>query len=137
MGIRSTGGEDGIFTYWQAQLFFGEGPIANADIKINAQGFNDGQYTKAGADEIRFTQAPSPSGKAGDGALYITPLAWPKNHTVTIKALAAGSDLFTSPIKTIELLGYGKVKFTRTNDALIVTLPEPTNNIMPVLKIKK
>jgi alpha-L-fucosidase len=108
---------------------FGEGPIANADIKINAQGFNDGQYTKAGADEIRFNQTAK--------HLYITPLAWPKNHTVTIKALAAGSDLFTSPIKTVELLGYGKVKFERTKDALIVTLPEPTNNIMPVLKIKK
>ena len=35
---------------------FGEGPIANADIKINAQGFNEGAYTKATASEIRFTQ---------------------------------------------------------------------------------
>ena len=25
---------------------FGEGPIANADIKINAQGFNEGAYTR-------------------------------------------------------------------------------------------
>ena len=33
---------------------FGEGPIANADIKINAQGFNEGAYTKATASEIRF-----------------------------------------------------------------------------------
>ena len=32
---------------------FGEGPIANADIKINAQGFNEGAYTKATASEIR------------------------------------------------------------------------------------
>ena len=32
----------------------------------------------------------------------------------------------------------GKVKFERTADALIVTLPEqPCNTIMPVLKIKK
>jgi hypothetical protein len=29
------------------------------------------------------------------------------------------------------------VKFTRTKEALIVTLPEKQNNIMPVLKIKK
>ena len=26
---------------------FGEGPIAEADIKINAQGFNEGAYSKA------------------------------------------------------------------------------------------
>lgn len=35
---------------------FGEGPIAEADIKINAQGFNEGAYSKATAQEIRFTQ---------------------------------------------------------------------------------
>ena len=108
---------------------FGEGPIANADIKINAQGFNDGQYTKAGADEIRFTQT--------EKYLYVTPLAWPENHTVTVKALATGSDLYPAVIKTIELLGYGKVSFTRTTDVLTITLPEKMNNIMPVLKIKK
>lgn len=108
---------------------FGEGPIANADIKINAQGFNDGQYTKAGADEIRFTQT--------EKALYITALAWPENKTITVKALAAESDLYPVAIKSVELLGYGKVKFTRTKEALIVTLPEKQNNIMPVLKIKK
>ena len=26
---------------------FGEGPIAEADIKINAQGFNEGSYSKS------------------------------------------------------------------------------------------
>jgi alpha-L-fucosidase len=114
---------------------FGEGPIANADVKINAQGFNDGQYTKAGSDEIRFTQGPA-SGKT-EGALYVTALAWPENHTMKIKSLADGSDLYPTPIKSVELLGYGKVKFERTKEALIVTLPEKTNNIMPVLKIKK
>ena len=114
---------------------FGEGPIANADVKINAQGFNDGQYTKAGSDEIRFTQGPA-SGKT-EGALYATALAWPENHTMKIKSLADGSDLYPTPIKSVELLGYGKVKFERTKEALIVTLPEKTNNIMPVLKIKK
>lgn len=35
---------------------FGEGPIAEADIKINAQGFNEGSYSRATAQEIRFTQ---------------------------------------------------------------------------------
>lgn len=109
---------------------FGEGPIANADIKINAQGFNDGQYTKAGADEIRFTQ--SKDGKA----LYVSALAWPKDGTITIKSLSEGNKLYPRKIKSIELLGYGKVKYHRTADALIVTLPEKINNIMPVVKVK-
>ena len=108
---------------------FGEGPIANADIKINAQGFNDGQYTKAGADEIRFTQT--------EKALYVTALAWPESKTIKVKSLAEASDLYPAAIKSVELLGYGKVKFERTKEALFVTLPEKQNNIMPVLKIKK
>ena len=49
---------------------FGEGPIAEADIKINAQGFNEGSYSKATAQEIRFTQTKKD--------LYATGLAWPR-----------------------------------------------------------
>lgn len=108
---------------------FGEGPIADADIKINAQGFNDGNYVKAGSNEIRFTQ----TGRY----LYVSALAWPDDSTVTIRSLAKGSHFFLGEIKQIELLGYGKVPFKRTPAALVVTLPKPCNNIMPVLKIKK
>lgn len=108
---------------------FGEGPIADADIKINAQGFNDGNYTKAGSDEIRFTQT--------DKYLYVSALAWPEDGMISIKSLAKDSYLFLSDIKQVELLGYGKVKFERTPNALVVSLPEPCNTIMPVLKIKK
>ncbi|MBR6286364.1 MAG: alpha-L-fucosidase, partial [Bacteroidaceae bacterium] len=108
---------------------FGEGPIAQATIKLNDQGFNDDNYTKAGSEEIRFTQT--------DKHLYAAALAWPKDGKLTIKSLAQGSELFGGAIKAIELLGYGKVKFERTADALVVTLPEPTNRVLPVLKIKK
>ena len=108
---------------------FGEGPIANADIKINAQGFNDGEYTKAGAEEIRFTQT--------EKYLYVAALAWPENGTVSVKALANASPLYTDAIKSVELLGYGKVNFQRTDEALIISLPEKLNNIMPVMRIKK
>ncbi|MDO5761846.1 MAG: alpha-L-fucosidase C-terminal domain-containing protein, partial [Bacteroidales bacterium] len=68
---------------------------------------------------------------------YVSALAWPEDHKVCVKALAEGSPLFPQKIKTVELLGYGKVSFTRNADNLIVTLPEKLNNIMPVLKIKK
>lgn len=109
---------------------FGEGPIADADIKINNQGFNDGQYTRAGSDEIRFTQT--------ERYLYVSALAWPEDHTITVRSLAEGSKYFAGKISKVELLGYGKVQFSRTRDALIVTLPDtPLNNIMPVLKIAR
>jgi alpha-L-fucosidase len=109
---------------------FGEGPIADADIAINAQGFNDGQYTKADAREIRFTQT--------DKALYVTALGWPSDRKVTVKALAKGNELYPAAIKSIELLGYGKVNFTRTTEGLTIELPaNDCNTIMPVFKIRK
>lgn len=109
---------------------FGEGPIADADIKLNDQGFNEGAYDKAGADEIRFTQT--------DKALYVTLLGWPDNHRANIKSLSLASKLYTNGIKRVELLGYGKVPFKRTAHGLEVTLPEQNlNNIAPVLKVRK
>ena len=101
---------------------FGEGPIADSDIAINAQGFNDGQYTKAGSSEIRFT-------KKGN-ILYATALAWPDNMKLSIKSLA------TERISSVVLLGYGKIPFTQSSDAFSVNLPKKVNTIAPVLKIK-
>lgn len=108
---------------------FGEGPIADSDIKINAQGFNEGAYTKATASEIRFTQTKK--------YLYATVLAWPEEKQVVIKSLAAGSELYPRSVNRVELLGYGKVKFNRTSEGLILYLPEKqVNSIAPVFKIK-
>ena len=109
---------------------FGEGPIAESDIKINAQGFNEGSYTHATASEKRFTQTSK--------ALYVTMLSWPEDHKVTIKSLALDSQLYPQKIKSVELLGYGKVSFSRTAEGLTVTLPAKNlNAIAPVIKIKK
>ncbi len=109
---------------------FGEGPIADSDIKINAQGFNEGAYTNATAEEKRFTQT--------DKALYVTLLAWPKEAQVTVKSLALNSTLYPKKISRVELLGYGKIPFHRTADGLVITLPtQRLNNIAPVIKIKK
>lgn len=110
---------------WQV---FGEGPISEADIAINAQGFNEGAYSKATAAEVRFTT----KGKT----LYATALAWPEDSKLTIRSLAEGSSLRPERIRRVELLGYGKVPFKRTADGLCVTLPKKLNDIAPVLKIR-
>lgn len=109
---------------------FGEGPIAESTIKINAQGFNEGSYAKATAAEIRFTQTKK--------ALYAICLAWPEGQTLTIKSLAKGSKLWNKKVGTVRLLGYGKVKAVQTADALVVTLPaKRVNTLGPVLRIDK
>ncbi len=109
---------------------FGEGPIADSDIKINHQGFNEGAYTKATSSEIRFTQTPR--------NLYAISLAWPEDGEVRIKALAKDSKLFDKKIKRVELLGFGKVPFEQTAQYLKVTLPKDApRSVAPVLRIKK
>lgn len=109
---------------------FGEGPIAEADIKINAQGFNEGSYSKATAQEIRFTQTKKD--------LYATVLAWPTEKQILIKSLSDESKLFLGKISRVELLGYGKVSFTRTDKGLLINMPDKQiNKIAPVFKIKK
>ena len=111
-------------------VVFGEGPIAEEDIPLNAQRFNEGSYSQAGAKEIRFTQTPK--------YLYATVLAWPADGKVNIKSLAADSKLYEGKIRKVELLGYGKVDFVRTAEGLSVTLPaQPLNQIAPVLRIAK
>ena len=109
---------------------FGEGPIAEADIKINAQGFNEGSYSKATAQEIRFTQTKKD--------LYATVLAWPTEKQILIKSLSDESKLFPGKISRVELLGYGKVSFTRTDKGLLINMPDKrVNAIAPVFKIRK
>jgi len=69
--------------------------------------------------------------------LYVTAMGWPENGTLTIRALAEGSALLKSKIRSVELLGYGRVRFRRTGAGLEVSLPKPVNKIAPVLKIRK
>lgn len=109
---------------------FGEGPIASSNVKLNAQGFNEGAYLNPTSSEIRFTQTAK--------ALYVSALAWPEDGKVTVKSLALGSKLYPQKISRVELLCYGKVPFTRDADGLVITLPgKKLNNICPVLKIRK
>jgi alpha-L-fucosidase len=110
---------------------FGEGPIASSDIQIKEQGFNEKAYANSGSDEIRFTQTAK--------YLYVTALAWPtEGKEVIVKSLSLGNELYPSKIKSVELIGYGRVKYDRTEDGLKIYLPEKQcNNIAPVFKIKK
>ena len=108
---------------------FGEGPVAEKDIKMNAQGFNDGQYSGMSSSDIRFNQTKK--------HLYVTPMGWPADGKVTVKSLAKGNGHFRKSITKVELLGYGRVKAVQTAEGLVVQLPKPTNDIVPVLRIAK
>lgn len=106
---------------WQK---FGEGPVAECDIPLNAQGFNEGSYTKMTSKEIRFTQ----KGKK----LYALVLAWPDTNSLCIKSLASAK------VRRVELLGHGKVRFTQSPEGLMVNLPENIEyKTVPVLKISQ
>lgn len=106
---------------------FGEGPIAEADIQIKDQGFNEGAYEKAGADEIRFTQT--------DQALYAIVLGWPEDGRIVIKSL--GLKAYGRSIRKAELLGYGAVKLRQTDNGAQMLIPAGFNSIAPVIKIYK
>ena len=109
---------------------FGEGPVADSDIKMNAQGFNEGSYAKMDAREVRFTQTAR--------YLYAIPLGWPGDGRVVIKSLRKGNPDLQKKIKEVELLGYGRLKAKQTDEGLVVALPtEPVNAIAPVLRIRK
>ena len=108
---------------------FGEGPVAEKDIKINSQGFNEGQYNGMDHRDIRFNQT--------EKHLYVTAMGWPEDGKLLIKSLAKGNPDFKKPISSVQLLGHGKLKAKQTNEGLEVLLPQPCNKIAPVLKIRK
>ena len=108
---------------------FGEGPIADSDIALNAQEFNEGAYGVATSKEIRFTQKGN--------NLYAVALAWPEDGMIVIKSFSESSRLLNEKINEVELLGYGKIDFIQTEKGLEVSLPETNlNDIAPVIKIK-
>ena len=110
-------------------VHFGEGPVAEENIPLNAQGFNDGKFANMDWRDIRFNQTKK--------YLYVTAMGWPKDGRLVVKSLAKGNNDFKKHISSAYLLGYGKVKATQTADGLEVTLPEPCNAIAPVLRINK
>jgi alpha-L-fucosidase len=103
---------------------YGEGPtkVAGGSFKDTATG----SYT---AQDIRFT--------ARGETLYAIALARPADGKLTIKSLAAGSDLTQREIKTVQLLGSrSRLKWSRSAAGLTVELPNRKADNYPVaLKI--
>ena len=108
---------------------FGEGPVAEKAIKLNAQGFNDGQYSNMDYRDIRFNQTKK--------YLYVTAMGWPEDGRLVIKSLAKGNANLKKSVSSVVLLGYGKLKARQTAEGLVVNLPQPCNEIAPVLRIAK
>ena len=108
---------------------FGEGPVAEKDIKISDQGFNEAQYNGMDYRDIRFNQTRK--------YLYVTAMGWPADGKLLIKSLAKKGPHFKKSISSVYLLGYGKLKARQTAAGLEVQLPKPCNKIAPVLRINK
>jgi hypothetical protein len=108
---------------------FGEGPTAERANGLNGQGFNEG--TNYDASDIRYV------GK-GDSLLYVTVMGWPTNGKVVLRSLRSTLPYLTRNIKSIQILGGGKLTYTRTLDALTINLPATkpaTGNIGIAFKI--
>ena len=99
----------------------GEGP---PDI-VSTGNFNESKGRAYTSEDIRFT--------VKDGRLYAIVMEWPDDEIVRIKSLAAGSDLFQSEVRKVELLGVPEgLAYTRTADSLHVPLPGRWPHDLPV-----
>ena len=104
---------------------YGEGPPET----ITTGEFNEGKNRPYTAEDIRFTT------KAG--RLYAIALGSPADGKLRIKTLARNSAQLPAEISKIQLLGSdADLKFERTSEALVVTLPgQGPNAFAPALRI--
>jgi alpha-L-fucosidase len=110
---------------------YGEGPSTTLAEKGPFDGQRDTNSKPFSAEDVRFTQ--SKDGKT----LYAIVLAFPTNGVATIKSLAQNSSQWPGKIGSVRLLGGGKLKFTRDQNGLNVTLPDKKPcDIAFALKIK-
>lgn len=109
---------------------YGEGPSTQEQVALDGAGFNEGKHAPYTSADMRFVEKGN--------CLYAHVLEWPAGGEVLVKSLAKGSETGKRRIKSVELLGAGKVKFSHTADGLSVKLPENVrpNDISFVLKIK-
>ena len=110
---------------------YGEGPSTMIAEKGQFDGQRDVSDKPFTSEDLRFTQSK-------DGrTLYAIVLEIPNDGKVTIKSLAAGSDQWPGKIGSVRLVGGGKLKFTRDETGLHVSMPEKFNGkIAFALKIR-
>ncbi len=110
-------------TYWKT---FGEGPTA-----VSTGHVSESKDKPFVPEDLRFT-------KRGD-TLFVTGLKWPDDHSITIKTLASGSNLYPEEIAAVTMLGSTeKLKWTRTDKGLSVRLPrKKPSEFAYVLKVTK
>ena len=97
---------------------YGEGPSTRAAEKGQFDGQKDVSDKPFTSEDIRFTQ--SKDGKS----LYAIVLELPQDGKITVKSLASDSPHWPGKIGGVQLVGGGKLKFTRDASGLHVTLPE-------------
>jgi alpha-L-fucosidase len=98
---------------------YGEGPSTTLAEKGQFDGQRDVQKAPFTAEDIRFTQ--SKDGKT----LYAIVLAVPDGGQVTIKSLGSNSPNWPCEISSVHELGkFWKLKFTRDENGLHITLPK-------------
>ncbi len=118
---------DGIYDTRPWKIY-GEGPSADKANPISAQGFNEGRVKYTSAD-VRFTSKKS--------AVYAIIMAIPEKPELLIKSFSTNSPLHPKAVKSVELLGCGKVSFSQSSEGLLVKLPQKySGNLALILKIK-
>jgi alpha-L-fucosidase len=109
---------------------FGEGPAQEAAAQLSAQGFNEGKGKSFTHEDIRFNVK-------GD-ALYATAMGWPENGKLVIKSLAKNSEHFPKEIQKLEWVPTKQsLTFERTENGLVVTLPEKTSDELTYANVIK
>ncbi|MEO7932628.1 MAG: alpha-L-fucosidase [Chthoniobacterales bacterium] len=97
---------------------YGEGPSTQVAEKGPFDGQKDVSDKPFTSEDIRFTQ--SKDGKT----LYAIALELPADGKFTVKSLASDSPQWPGKIGSVQLVGGGKLKFTRDAAGLHVSLPE-------------
>ena len=101
---------------------YGEGPSTEGGEKGRFGGQSDLQKNPFTSEDIRFTQSK-------DGrALYAIILEIPADRRVIVKSLAVNGASWPGKIRSVHLVGGGKLQFTRDEAGLHVDLPESFND---------
>jgi alpha-L-fucosidase len=97
---------------------FGDGPQSTTKKEDAANaGFNESKRKDLTYEDVRFTTKGN--------TLYAFFMGWPSaQQQVAIRPLSTNSEQKIGNIENVELLGAGKVEFTRDEEGLKITLPQ-------------